>query len=103
MNPLLGAKLLPAETDFALPAPRPFVFSRGYLSSNARIGVLGQGWSLPGESLAITLEDDACIIHDAQGRQITFGPLDPGQARFSPTEQLWIRRGGTVVSQDHAV
>ena len=103
VNPLLGAKLLPAETDFALPAPRPFVFSRGYLSSNARIGVLGQGWSLPGESLAITLEDDACIIHDAQGRQITFGPLDPGQARFSPTEQLWIRRGGTVVSQDHAV
>nr|WP_290986978.1 RHS repeat-associated core domain-containing protein [Halomonas sp.] len=102
VNPLLGAKLLPAETDFALPAPRPFVFSRGYLSSNARIGVLGQGWSLSGESLAITLEDDACVIHDAQGRQITFGSLEPGQARFSPTEQLWIRRGGESVSQDQA-
>ena len=102
VNPLLGAKLLPAETDFALPAPRPFVFSRGYLSSNARIGVLGQGWSLPGESLAITLKDDAYIVHDAQGRAITFGSLAPGQARFSPTEQLWIRRGGESVSQDQA-
>ncbi|WP_371827757.1 RNase A-like domain-containing protein [Vreelandella zhanjiangensis] len=102
VNPLLGAKLLPAETDFALPAPRPFVFSRGYLSSNARIGVLGQGWSLPGESLAITLKDDACIVHDAQGRAITFGPLGPGQARFSPTEQLWIRRGGSS-AKDNAL
>ncbi|MGP8296256.1 RHS repeat-associated core domain-containing protein [Halomonas sp. AOP7-B1-5] len=102
VNPLLGAKLLPGETDFALPAPRPFVFSRGYLSSNARIGILGQGWSLPGESLAITLEDDACVIHDAQGRQITFGSLEPGQARFSPTEQLWIRRGGSS-AKDNAL
>ncbi|EWH03169.1 hypothetical protein Q427_04775 [Halomonas sp. BC04] len=94
VNPVLGAKLLPAETDFALPAPRPFVFSRGYLSSNARIGVLGQGWSIPGDGLSLTLRDDACVIHDAQGRDITFGPLAPGQVRYSPTEQLWLRRGG---------
>ncbi|WP_240455719.1 RHS repeat-associated core domain-containing protein [Halomonas faecis] len=106
VNPLLGAKLLPAETDFALPAPRPFVFSRGYLSSNDEVGALGQGWSLPGESLAISLNDDACIVHDAQGRQITFGALAPGQTRFSPTEQLWIRRGGSAsvsaAEQDNA-
>ncbi|MBF8224316.1 type VI secretion system tip protein VgrG, partial [Halomonas sp. 328] len=94
VNPLLGAKLLPAETDFALPAPRPFVFSRGYLSCNARIGVLGQGWSLPGDSLSLTLGETACVVHDAQGRRITFGPLAAGQGRHSPTEQLWIRRGG---------
>ncbi|WP_316935709.1 DUF6531 domain-containing protein, partial [Halomonas sp. ANAO-440] len=102
VNPLLGAKLLPAETDFALPAPRPFVFSRGYLSCNARIGVLGQGWSVPGDSLAITLSDDACIIHDAQGRDITFGPLAPGQSRHSPTEQLWLRRGGSASTSEGA-
>ncbi len=94
VNPLLGAKLLPAETDFALPAPRPFVFSRGYLSSNANVGILGQGWSVPGASLALELHENACIVHDAQGREITFGELASGQARFSPTEQLWIRRGG---------
>ncbi|WP_318153446.1 RHS repeat-associated core domain-containing protein [Halomonas sp. ML-15] len=101
VNPLLGAKLLPAETDFALPAPRPFAFSRGYLSSNARIGVLGQGWSIPGEGLSLTLRDDACVIHDAQGRDITFGPLAAGQVRYSPTEQLWIRRGGEATHSDH--
>ncbi|WP_226251145.1 DUF6531 domain-containing protein, partial [Halomonas sp. SBBP1] len=100
VNPLLGAKLLPAETDFALPAPRPFVFSRGYLSSNEQIGALGQGWSVPGESLAISLKDNACIVHDAQGRRITFGALAPGQARFSPTEQLWIRRGGASIDEE---
>nr|WP_264477828.1 RHS repeat-associated core domain-containing protein [Halomonas malpeensis] len=101
VNPLLGAKLLPAETDFALPAPRPFVFSRGYLSSNATVGPLGQGWSLPGASLSLSLRDDACVVHDAQGREITFGALAPGQARFSPTEQLWIRRGGAVEEGDN--
>ncbi|WP_245701712.1 RHS repeat-associated core domain-containing protein [Franzmannia pantelleriensis] len=100
VNPLLGAKLLPAETDFALPAPRPFVFSRGYLSANARIGVLGQGWSVPGDSLSLTLRDDACVIHDAQGRDITFGALAPGQSRYSPTEQLWLRRGGEPTAQE---
>lgn len=49
VNPILGAKLLPAETDFVLPAPMPFAFSRGYLSRDGRIGSLGQGWALPGE------------------------------------------------------
>ena len=56
VNPILGSKLLPATTDFALPAPAPFVFSRGYVSSNANIGILGQGWSVTGNNLRLTLE-----------------------------------------------
>ena len=56
VNPILGSKLLPATTDFALPAPAPFVFSRGYVSSNANIGILGQGWSITGNNLSLTLE-----------------------------------------------
>lgn len=32
VNPLLGAKVLPGETDFALPGPLPLVFSRAYSS-----------------------------------------------------------------------
>ncbi|KXM76317.1 type IV secretion protein Rhs [Escherichia coli] len=28
VNPLLGAKVLPGETDIALPAPLPFILSR---------------------------------------------------------------------------
>ncbi|WP_422103664.1 RHS repeat-associated core domain-containing protein [Vreelandella sp.] len=94
VNPVLGAKLLPAETDFALPAPKPFVFTRGYLSRNAQVGVLGQGWSVPGASLTLSVNDQYCALKDAQGRTIRFGALAPGQERFSPTEQLWLRRGG---------
>ena len=29
VNPLLGAKVLPGETDLALPGPLPFILSRG--------------------------------------------------------------------------
>ncbi|ESG00165.1 RHS family protein, partial [Salmonella enterica subsp. enterica serovar Paratyphi B str. ATCC BAA-1585] len=32
VNPLLGAKVLPGETDFALPGPLPFILSRAYSS-----------------------------------------------------------------------
>ncbi|WP_417448505.1 PAAR domain-containing protein [Idiomarina abyssalis] len=56
VNPILGSKLLPATTDFALPAPAAFVFSRGYVSSNANIGIFGQGWSATGSNLRLTLE-----------------------------------------------
>ncbi|WP_410970156.1 DUF6531 domain-containing protein, partial [Salmonella sp. SAL4458] len=51
VNPMLGSKLLPEEVDFALAAPDTFTFARGYLSSNPRIGRLGRGWWLPGESM----------------------------------------------------
>ncbi|WP_205634218.1 hypothetical protein, partial [Halomonas sp. ALS9] len=50
--------------------------------------------------LAITLNGGACILPDAPGRGITFGALAPGQARFSPTEQLWIRRGGASTDEE---
>ncbi|EAQ7296578.1 type IV secretion protein Rhs, partial [Salmonella enterica] len=30
VNPLLGAKVLPGETDFALPGPLAFILSRAY-------------------------------------------------------------------------
>ncbi|GHK19536.1 hypothetical protein ECZU03_33250 [Escherichia coli] len=35
VNPLLGAKVLPGETDLALPA-RPFILSRAYSSYRTR-------------------------------------------------------------------
>ena len=94
VNPLLGAKLLPDEVDFALPAPRPFAFSRSYLSRDGRIGVLGQGWSVTGAGLALELETDATVLTDMQGRPIRFPRLEAGHYYFSATEQLWLRRGG---------
>ena len=48
VNPLLGAKVLPGETDLALPGPLPLVLSRTYSSYQTRtpapVGVFGPGW-----------------------------------------------------------
>ncbi len=46
VNPLLGAKVLPVETDLALPGPLPFILFRAYSSSpdqDARAS--GRVWS----------------------------------------------------------
>lgn len=94
VNPMLGCKLLPEEIDFALTAPDTFAFARGYLSSNARISSLGQGWWLPGESMQVKLSESACELVDAQGRCISFPALAPGVSFYSGSERLWIRRGG---------
>lgn len=44
VNPLLGAKVLPGETDLALPGPLPFILSRTYSSyrtkTPAPVGIL---------------------------------------------------------------
>lgn len=96
VNPMLGIKVLPGETDFALAAPSPFVFTRSYASDDARIGALGQGWSIPGASLYLEVSEAATVMVDSQGRRITFDALAPGESLFSPSESLWIRRGGPV-------
>ncbi|MBY7274690.1 DUF6531 domain-containing protein, partial [Escherichia coli] len=48
VNPLLGAKVLPGETDLALPGPLPFILSRTYSSyrtkTPAPVGIFGSGW-----------------------------------------------------------
>ncbi|MBW9505397.1 DUF6531 domain-containing protein, partial [Escherichia coli] len=53
VNPLLGAKVLPGETDIALPAPLPFILSRTYSSyrtkTPAPVGSLGPGWKMPAD------------------------------------------------------
>ncbi|EFF9657458.1 protein rhsC, partial [Escherichia coli] len=55
VNPLLGAKVLPGETDIALPGPLPFILSRTYSSyrtkTPAPVGSLGPGWKMPADNL----------------------------------------------------
>ncbi|EFV2754202.1 DUF6531 domain-containing protein, partial [Shigella sonnei] len=36
VNPVLGAKVLPGETDLALPCPLPFILFRAYSSYRTR-------------------------------------------------------------------
>ncbi|AVS71750.1 sugar-binding protein [Paracidovorax avenae] len=101
VNPALGAKVLTGadELDFALPGPLPLAWQRVYSSYvNAEHGVacglLGYGWKLPLE-LRVVLQDERTVLFDASGRAITFDEaLQPGQALYSSSEDLWLLRGG---------
>ncbi len=67
VNPLLGAKVLPGETDLALPGPLPFILSRTYSSyrtkTPAPVGSLGPGWKMPAD-IRLQLRDNTLILSD---------------------------------------
>ncbi|WP_250204133.1 DUF6531 domain-containing protein, partial [Escherichia coli] len=93
VNPLLGAKVLPGETDLALPGPLPFILSRTYSSYRTRtpapVGVFGPGWKAPSD-IRLQLRDDALVLNDNGGRSIHFEPLLPGEAVYSRSESMWL-------------
>ena len=100
VNPALGAKVLvgPQDLDFSLPGPLPIIWQRRYssyinLEHGARCGLLGYGWTLPLEIHA-ELDESACRLFDTGGRSIDFAALAPGRADYSPSENLWLLRGG---------
>lgn len=97
VNPLLGAKVQPGETDFALPGPLPFVLSRSYSSyrtkTPAPVGVFGPGWKAPFD-IRLQIREDELILNDNSGRSIHFDPLFPGETAFSRSESFWLARGG---------
>ncbi|MCL2490569.1 MAG: DUF6531 domain-containing protein, partial [Propionibacteriaceae bacterium] len=94
---MLGAKVLPDETDVALPGPLPFVVSRSYSSyqtdTPAPVGLLGPGWWLSLEA-SLMQSGDELLLNDTVGRGIHFEPLAPGEITYSDSEDLWIVRGG---------
>ena len=99
VNPLLGAKVLPGETDVALPGPLPFVLSRTYSSYRTKTpappGIFGPGWHAPSD-IRLQLRDNGLILNDNGGRSIHFDPLLPGEVAFSRTESFWLARGGVL-------
>ena len=103
VNPLLGAKVLPGETDLALPGPLPFILSRTYSSyrtkTPAPVGIFGPGWKAPSD-IRLQLRDDALVLNDNGGRSIHFEPLLPGEAVYSRSESLWLVRGGKATQPD---
>ncbi|WP_010338582.1 DUF6531 domain-containing protein, partial [Escherichia albertii] len=103
VNPLLGAKVLPGETDLALPGPLPFMLSRTYSSYRTRTpapaGVFGPGWKAPSD-IRLQLRDDGLILNDNGGRSIHFEPLFPGEISYSRSESFWLARGG--VAEQHS-
>ncbi len=69
VNPLLGAKVLPGETDLALPGPLPFILSRTYSSyrtkTPAPVGVFGPGWKAPSD-IRLQLRDDGLMTRSTR-------------------------------------
>jgi len=95
VNPIMGIKVLPNETDIALPSPHGFHWFRFYSSDNLEAGILGPGWSTP-VHLSIRVEEEQIVLIDAQGRSIIFsGHLHPSEERYSKSESIWIKRGGS--------
>ncbi|MCZ5891988.1 DUF6531 domain-containing protein [Escherichia coli] len=108
VNPLLGAKVLPGETDLALPGPLPFILSRTYSSYRTKtpapvgslgprcrssspaptavtgqkrprsVGSLGPGWKMPAD-IRLQLRDNTLILSDNGGRSLYFEHLFPGE------------------------
>ncbi|WGJ38683.1 rhs element protein RhsD [Escherichia coli] len=103
VNPVLGAKVLPGETDIALPGPLPFILSRAYSSYRTRtpapVGVFGPGWKAPFD-IRLQIRDEALVLNDSGGRSIHFEPLLPGEAVYSRSESMWLVRGGKAAQPD---
>ena len=99
VNTMYGFKFLDEAADFALPAPTSFGWSRYYSSAIGWVGLLGAGWRTALD-LCIDAEAHATRLRDLQGRTLTFGPLLPGQQRFSVSEGVWILRGGPDLALD---
>ncbi|EGK9461975.1 RHS repeat protein [Escherichia coli] len=103
VNPLLGAKVLPGETDLALPGPLPFILSRAYSSYSTRtpapVGVFGPGWKAPFD-IRLQVHERELILNDNGGRSIHFEPLFPGEISYSRSESFWLARGG--VAEQHS-
>ncbi|MEG1679988.1 MAG: DUF6531 domain-containing protein, partial [Stenotrophomonas sp.] len=108
VNPQLGAKVLSgsADLDFALPGAMPLEWQRQYSSyvnadQGGYCGVLGYGWSMPLE-VRLTLQESACLLHDTQGRTITFEALAEGQGLYSASEDIWLLRTGASAGVNSA-
>ncbi|MFP1463550.1 DUF6531 domain-containing protein [Escherichia coli] len=86
VNPLLGAKVLPGETDLALPGPLPFILSAPTAATGPgrlhRWAFSRPGWKAPSD-IRLQLRDDGLILNDNGGRSIHFEPLLPGEAVYS--------------------
>jgi RHS repeat-associated protein len=107
VNPSLGAKVLPAETDVALPGPAQLVINRSYSSyqtlTPAPVGLFGPGWQ-GAFDVSLQVYPDALILNDNGGRSLHFESLLGGESVYSRSEKLWLARGGVAeLNASHAL
>ncbi|VTQ53355.1 Cell wall-associated polypeptide CWBP200 [Campylobacter jejuni] len=103
VNPSLGAKVLPGETDLALPAPAPLVIHRSYSSyrtpTPGPVGLFGPGWQ-GAFDVSLQVRPRALILNDNGGRSLHFDALSAGEIVYSSSEKLWLARGGAAELAD---
>jgi len=96
VNVITGGKVLRETPDIALPGPIPLVWDRFYSSHDMReSGLLGRGWSVSFEvSLTLEREQDgalaALVYCDAQGRNMRFPSVMPGESHLSTAEGYYL-------------
>ena len=103
VNPSLGAKVLPGETDLALPGPVPLVINRSYSSyrtpTPGPVGLFGPGWKGASDT-CLQVRPRSLILNDNGGRSLHFEALSPGDIVYSRSESLWLARGGVAALAD---
>lgn len=95
VNKIFGSVVLDdaRDRDFVIDSPLPLIWQRTYVSRNAHVGWLGQGWAVP---LSFRLEavENGIDFIDTQGRRTAFPELRIGEAFFSPYEHTTLQRTG---------
>ncbi len=88
-----GHKILGDEEDldFTIQAPMPLLWQRKYDSSNPRIGLLGQGWTLLADA-HLLIRPDKTLYIEPNGRELTFAALEIGEQDRWVVEQLSLSR-----------
>ncbi|MCW7540925.1 DUF6531 domain-containing protein [Aquabacterium sp. A7-Y] len=86
-----GRKLLLGheEVDFELIDRLPISVSRFYASDLTHEGMLGRGWVTPWE-VTLRAEGELILYTDAQGRDVPFQKVEPGQQTYSEAEQKYL-------------
>lgn len=93
VNKIFGSVVLDdaRDLDFVIDSPLPLTWQRTYVSRNAHVGWLGQGWAVP---LSFRLEavESGIDFIDTQGRRTAFPELRVGESFFSPYEHTTLTR-----------
>ncbi|MBI4700578.1 MAG: DUF4150 domain-containing protein [Deltaproteobacteria bacterium] len=76
-------------TDISLPGAIPLVFRRYYSSARRgdRTATLGPGWA-HGFEQRISATERTLVLREAEGREIFFAPVRPGEETFHRRERL---------------
>ena len=100
-----GAKVLPGETDLALPGPLPFILSAPTAATGRR-RLHRWAFSAPAEApsdIRLQLRDDGLILNDNGGRSIHFEPLLPGRRCTAAVSQCgWCAVVGSTAGRPYA-